>query len=55
MRSLGSSGLWEIFVPGVTEGAHYKYEVRDKHGRIKLKTDPFAFFMEVPPKQAAIV
>jgi len=55
MRSLGSSGIWEIFVPGVTEGAHYKYEVRDKHGRIKLKTDPYAFFMEVPPKQAAIV
>ena len=34
MRSLGSSGVWEIFVPGVGEGAHYKYEVRDLHGNI---------------------
>ena len=55
MRMIGSSGVWEIFVPGVGEGAHYKYEMRDRHGRIKLKTDPYAFFMEVPPKQAAIV
>src|SRR5439155_14062473 len=28
MRSLGSSGVWEIFVPGVAEGAHYKFEIR---------------------------
>src|SRR5207237_38746 len=26
MRSLGSSGVWEIFIPGIGEGAHYKYE-----------------------------
>lgn len=55
MRSLGASGVWEIFVPGVAEGAHYKYEVRDIHGQISLKTDPFGFFFEVPPKNAAIV
>jgi 1,4-alpha-glucan branching enzyme len=55
MRSLGVSGVWEIFVPGVGEGAHYKYEVRDIHGQISLKTDPFGFFFEVPPKNAAIV
>ncbi len=55
MRSLGASGVWEIFVPGVGEGAHYKYEVRDVHGQISLKTDPFGFFFEVPPKNAAIV
>ena len=40
MRSLGPSGVWEIFIPGVGEGAHYKYEIRDIHGHIKLKTDP---------------
>ena len=33
MRSLGPSGVWEIFIPGVGEGTHYKYEVRDLHGR----------------------
>jgi 1,4-alpha-glucan branching enzyme len=55
MRSLGMSGVWEIFIPGVTEGAHYKYEVRTRQGHIKLKTDPFGFFFETPPKNAAIV
>ena len=55
MRSLGSSGVWEIFIPGVAEGAHYKYEIRTAQGHIKLKTDPFGFFFETPPKNAAIV
>src|SRR6478752_153213 len=43
MRSLGPSGVWEMFIPGVTEGAHYKFEVRTIHGHITLKTDPFGF------------
>jgi 1,4-alpha-glucan branching enzyme len=55
MRLLGASGVWEIFIPGVGEGMCYKFEIRDSHGRIKLNTDPFGFFFEVAPKQAAIV
>jgi 1,4-alpha-glucan branching enzyme len=55
LRLLGASGVWEIFIPGVGEGAHYKYEIRDAHGKIALKTDPYGFFFEVPPKNAAIV
>src|SRR5471032_2064721 len=55
MRLLGASGVWEIFIPGVGIGAHYKFEIRDTHGNIKLNTDPFGFFFEVAPKQAAIV
>jgi 1,4-alpha-glucan branching enzyme len=55
MRLLGASGVWEIFIPSVGIGAHYKFEVRDAHGRISLKTDPYGFFFEVPPKNAAIV
>ncbi len=55
MRLLGVSGVWEIFIPGVRQGAHYKFEIRDAHGRVKLNTDPFGFFFEVAPKQAAIV
>jgi 1,4-alpha-glucan branching enzyme len=55
MRLLGASGVWEIFIPGVGEGAHYKFEIRDAHGNVKLNTDPFGFFFEVPPKNAAIV
>ena len=55
LRMLGASGVWEIFVPGVAEGAHYKFELLDHHRRIRLKTDPFGYFFEVPPKNAAIV
>jgi 1,4-alpha-glucan branching enzyme len=55
MRSLGASGVWEIFIPGVGEGAHYKYEIRNIHGHITLKTDPYGCFFERPPKNAAIV
>jgi 1,4-alpha-glucan branching enzyme len=55
MRLLGASGVWEIFIPGVGIGAHYKFEILDAHGNLKLNTDPFGFFFEVAPKQAAIV
>jgi 1,4-alpha-glucan branching enzyme len=55
MRLLAASGVWEIFIPGVGQGAHYKFEIRDAHGAIKLHTDPVGFFFEVAPKQAAIV
>ena len=55
MRKLGASGIWEIFIPGVGRGAHYKFEVLDAHGGTGLKTDPFGTFFEVPPKNAAIV
>src|SRR6185312_7187506 len=34
MRLLDGSGVWEIFIPGVGEGAHYKFEIRDAHGNI---------------------
>lgn len=55
MRQLGSSGVWEIFLPGVGEGAHYKYEIRNTYGHVVLKTDPYGFFFEMPPKTASIV
>ena len=55
MRLLAASGVWEIFIPGVGRGAQYKFEIRDAHGLVKLNTDPFGFFFEVPPKNAAIV
>jgi 1,4-alpha-glucan branching enzyme len=55
MRSLGPSGVWEIFIPGVPEGALYKFEIRNVRGDIVLKTDPYGFFYEAPPKTASIV
>ena len=55
MRSLGASGVWEIFLPGVGEGALYKFEILDAHDNVVVKTDPFGFLFELPPKQAAVV
>jgi 1,4-alpha-glucan branching enzyme len=54
MRRLGSSGVWELFIPGLREGELYKYEI--KAGRQKfLKADPYAFMMEVPPSTSSII
>ena len=56
MRRLGPTGIWEIFVPGVTAGQHYKFEIRSSlHGELLLKTDPYGFRFELPPLSAAIV
>ena len=55
MRLLGVSGVWELFLPGVLEGALYKFEVKDCHGNLVLKTDPFGATYEVAPKNAAVV
>ena len=55
MRLLGTSGIWELFIPGVGEGNIYKFEVRNQHGHIGLKTDPFGFYFEQAPKNAAVI
>ena len=55
MRSMGPSGIWELFIPGIGDGAHYKFEIVGADGRLMLKTDPYAFATEVPPKNACIV
>ena len=55
MRTLGSSGVWEIFVPEVGEGTKYKFEIRTRDGDLLLKSDPFATLMEVPPATASVV
>lgn len=55
MRSLGSSGIWEIFVPGVRPGATYKYEIWTQQGHITLKADPLAFAAELAPATASVV
>jgi 1,4-alpha-glucan branching enzyme len=55
MRLLGASGVWELFVPGAGEGAHYKYEVKNIQGELVLKADPYGFFFEAAPKNASIV
>tara|TARA_Y100001934_G_scaffold282573_2_gene396940 strand:- start:7000 stop:9201 length:2202 start_codon:yes stop_codon:yes gene_type:complete len=55
MRKLGTSGIWELFVPGVGQGAHYKFEIRTAAGDVVLKTDPYGTLFEAAPKSAAIV
>ena len=55
MRVLGSSGVWEIFVPGLDEGEVYKFEIKSKSGEIFLKADPYAFYFEARPKSASVV
>src|SRR5436190_21481119 len=55
MRTLGASGVWELFIPGLGEGTLYKYEIKDAHGAIVLKTDPYGAFFELAPKNASIV
>lgn len=55
MRSLGSSGVWELFVPGVGPGARYKFEVVGPDGHVRQKADPLAKGTEVPPATASIV
>ncbi len=55
MRSLGSSGIWELFLPGVGPGAHYKFRVLGADGAWREKADPMAFAAEVPPATASVV
>lgn len=49
----GSSGVWELFVPGVAQGALYKFEIRNRAGALLVKTDPYANAFEVRPGTAA--
>ncbi|GAB4382069.1 1,4-alpha-glucan branching protein GlgB [Albidovulum sp.] len=56
MRARGTTGVWEIFLPGLGEGTIYKYEIRDREGRIlPLKADPMGFGAEHPPATASVV
>ncbi len=55
MRQLGSSGVFELFVPGVMSGTFYKYEIKTAAGEIRIKTDPMAASMELPPGTASQV
>ncbi len=56
MRKHEHAGLWELFIPGLVEGDIYKYELKPHGGTAPvLKTDPFAFEVEVPPQTATRV
>ncbi|MDZ7577517.1 MAG: 1,4-alpha-glucan branching protein GlgB [Candidatus Nanopelagicales bacterium] len=55
MRSLGSSGVWELFLPGVGEGAKYKFAILGADFVWREKADPLAFATECPPQNASVV
>ncbi|MFJ5518675.1 1,4-alpha-glucan branching protein GlgB [Streptomyces griseoluteus] len=55
MRSLGAAGVWEVFLPGIGEGAKYKFEITSRYGHRFLKADPMARLTEVPPDTASVV
>jgi 1,4-alpha-glucan branching enzyme len=51
----GHTGIWDLFIPELKDGTHYKYEVKNGDGHIYEKSDPFGFQQEVRPKTASIV
>ncbi|HTG87280.1 MAG TPA: 1,4-alpha-glucan branching enzyme, partial [Pyrinomonadaceae bacterium] len=55
MRMLYGSGVWELFIPDLTAGELYKFEVRGQRGAPFLKADPYAQFTEIPPDTSSIV
>jgi 1,4-alpha-glucan branching enzyme len=55
MRKLLGAGVWELFLPGINEGAHYKFEIRTQLGALPLKSDPFAFFNQHGKSTASLV
>jgi len=56
MRVHFGCGIWEIFIPGVEDGAHYKFEIKNQDDvLLPLKSDPYAFYMQQSPGTASIV
>jgi len=56
MRCRGSTGVWELFLPGLEEGEIYKFEILSNFaGMLTLKADPYAFFSELRPKSGSVV
>jgi 1,4-alpha-glucan branching enzyme len=56
LRALGSTGVWQAFVPDVGPGERYKFRIRSRHGGYTVdKADPLAFAAERPPGTASLV
>jgi 1,4-alpha-glucan branching enzyme len=56
LRNRGQSGIWEGFIPGIGQGAIYKYHIISQYNVYRVdKADPFAFYNEVPPRTGSIV
>jgi len=55
MRSRGGSGIWELFIPALTPGNHYRFELRSLSGQVLVKNDPFASQFQKRPENAGII
>jgi 1,4-alpha-glucan branching enzyme len=56
LKPRGGSGIWEGFIPGVTQGALYKYHIESNSRGFKVdKADPFGLLHEAPPRTASVV
>jgi 1,4-alpha-glucan branching enzyme len=55
MRSMGSGGVWELFVPDVGSGSRYKFEICGADGGWRQKADPMAGYAETAPGTASVV
>lgn len=55
MRSLGSSGVWEVFIPHLQVGHAYKFNLLGRDGNWHMKADPMAYATEIPPKTASVI
>ncbi len=53
MGRIEDSGIWGLFVEGIEEGAHYKYEIYAQDGRVLHKSDPYAVYSELRPNTAS--
>lgn len=55
MRQRRENGIWELFIPAVSEGQLYKFEIIDCHGHVSLRADPYAFEAQMRPETASCV
>jgi 1,4-alpha-glucan branching enzyme len=55
MRTLGSTGVWELFVPEAEPGHGYKFAIRGADGVVRLKADPWAARAELPPRTGSVI
>jgi 1,4-alpha-glucan branching enzyme len=55
MQIYEDNGIWELFISDIKPGALYKFEIRNRHGHIFLKSDPYGQQFELRPNTASIV
>lgn len=55
MQRREQTGLWELFIPGLTYGELYKYEIKGRGDYLVQKADPYGFASELRPQTASMV